>query len=57
MASSQAVEASLSKVKSTFGLNKIVKKKIKRRGEDVFSDGEDEEAQAKKRRTDDDQIK
>lgn len=56
MASSQAVEASLSKVKSTFGLNKIVKKKIKRRGEDVFSDGEDEEAQAKKRRTDDDQI-
>ena len=57
MVSSEAVEASLSKVKSTFGLKKILKKKLKRRGEDVFNDGEEEEVEAKRRRTHDDQIK
>lgn len=56
MVSSEAVEASLSKVKSTFGLKKILKKKLKRRGEDVFNDGEEEEVEAKRRRTHDDQI-
>ena len=51
MVSSDVVSAALGQVKSTFVLKKIVKKKLKRRGDDVFNDGD--EATAKRSRTDD----
>ena len=58
MVASDKVQSALKNIKDSYGLNKVVKKKLKRRGDDVFKDDEeeDEEAAKKKLKTDDGRL-